>query len=876
MKNITNEDWKLLCTLFLGSNLQITIRKDEMESQITNNIESGYKSVFIYTDTDSFIPSIKYDYYLDIHSNLVMEGLNKIQHEFNYICNPDGTLRWVFPRGIKTPSYLNFYNSLGLKSKIYKAATHFLFKLGLQKKLFQGGFSLYQSGDNVVDQMLNTLKHDQYSIFTGTVGPLRKMQLEVSNKGHTTHFIKIPMTNDASLSLQNEYSQLCKIKKIKLHYVKTPDIHKFIDSENVAYGSVKPKKVDNQNDWTILHDLAIDEIIQNTVSHSTIAKLPIWEKLLKQLSYLNTVPDFKFDKYCLETLENLTKKINSHLQITVGLGHGDFTPWNMYLSKEHVHLYDWELSQDQTPLFFDAFHYLIQKEVLINHTPPHVIKQKIDSWMKRSETLRLSSKYNTDVRLNYRLYLITNFTHYLNIFQKQSRLHTQVQWLVKTWTYLIDEEMLQINRNVLRKEFIEEFITFLGDKKYALMRNIYGGTQNWPLASDLDIAMSAKDIKEVILYLKKHSKIRTINTLQQSFMSSVDIYFIDGSFLHLDLIHEFKRKDLVYMDMQEVLDHSEPNDEGIKIPREKDDAEYLLYFYQLNNASWPIKYREFFNKFNEFEYIDYFNEKLDLGLTKFEEIYNPNQRLRGDIIRYLKSQKSNSVLFRFVNKLIYVKDTAKRMLFQKGAIITFSGVDGAGKSTIINELKENLEVMFRKKVKILRHRPSLLPILSSFIHGKEAAEKIAAETLPRKGNNNSIISSLFRFSYYYIDYLLGQWYVYFKYISRGYIVVYDRYYFDFINDSRRSNINLSEGFISFLYKFIKKPLLNVLLYAPEAIILERKQELSAEEIQQLTKKYQSTFSKFSEQYPTGRYMAVENINKDATLGQILFEYSKIA
>lgn len=57
------------------------------------------------------------------------------------------------------------------------------------------------------------------------------------------------------------------------------------------------------------------------------------------------------------------------------------------------------------------------------------------------------------------------------------------------------------------------------------------------------------------------------------------------------------------------------------------------------------------------------------------------------------------------------------------------------------------------------------------------------EVLPRTGSNKSKLSSFIRFFYYLLDYIIGQWFIYFKYTIKGNIIVYDRYYFDFINDA---------------------------------------------------------------------------------------------
>ena len=124
---------------------------------------------------------------------------------------------------------------------------------------------------------------------------------------------------------------------------------------------------------------------------------------------------------------------------------------------------------------------------------------------------------------------------------------------------------------------------------------------------------------------------------------------------------------------------------------------------------------------------------------------------------------------------------------------------------------------------------------------------------------------------YYADYIIGQWYVYIKYILRGYTVLYDRYYFDFIADSRRSNIVLNKNFTKALYRFVYKPRVNVFLCAPPEIILQRKQELDLKDIELLTANYKNLFDEFANRYNKQRYLSISNINLDTTLHTVIKE-----
>lgn len=213
----------------------------------------------------------------------------------------------------------------------------------------------------------------------------------------------------------------------------------------------------------------------------------------------------------------------------------------------------------------------------------------------------------------------------------------------------------------------------------------------------------------------------------------------------------------------------------------------------------------------------------------------------------------------------YIKDS----FAAKGFIITFSGVDGAGKSTVISEVSELIEKRYRRPVKVLRHRPSLLPILSVWTKGKEKAQQDVINSLPRQGSNKNSLSSFLRFAYYYTDYIFGQFVIYLKYVLRGKIVLYDRYYFDFIADGKRSNIQLPKKLTETGYHLLMKPKFNFFLYAEPEKILSRKKELSYQSICNLTKEYSQLFSKLGNQNQKSKYLSIENNDLDTTLGTIM-------
>ena len=426
-----------------------------------------------------------------------------------------------------------------------------------------------------------------------------------------------------------------------------------------------------------------------------------------------------------------------------------------------------------------------------------------------------------------------------------------------------------------RQQFIKQFFSEVQSLDYTLLKFIEGKIENIDAHSDLDILIEPETIPYIKSILNNNDDIESMDVLELSSMHQYFIFFVDGSFLQIDCLFKLIRKQRVYLSNEYIQANTILKD-GVKCCNNKSLFEHVMLFHQLNNDGMPEKYSNYFRSLpkEEKERILFgFNEKYHSGFS-YASVAAHDSVFKDQLRNLLKMMPENAFGENIKNSFNYIKETAIKFWTQRGKIITFSGVDGAGKSTILEETKQMLEQKFRKKVVVLRHRPSLLPILSSIKHGKKGAEKRAAEKLPRQGQNKSSLSSTIRFSYYYIDYIFGQWYIYFKYILFNYVVLYDRYYFDFIVDGRRSNIQMDSKITKLLYRFVHKPKLNFFLYAPAQIILARKKELSANDIESLTSNYQDLFANFSDKYKQ-KYLPIKNIDKAETLDFIQKEIQEI-
>ena len=423
-----------------------------------------------------------------------------------------------------------------------------------------------------------------------------------------------------------------------------------------------------------------------------------------------------------------------------------------------------------------------------------------------------------------------------------------------------------------RQEFLRYFFSAIKDHHYVILKNTYEDIYQLPESADVDLVIDRKDLASILGIIRRGNHVMRIITDNKSFVCFIGIFFEDMSYLEIDLIHRFDRKGIIYMDTVEVLDNGLLTDQGLKVAAPYHQFEYIILFYLLNQSGIPQKYRDYFSGFDKEErsaVFSHFTQRYDVHINTIEDLYAYHSRHRKKMLNKIKSSKANNTFSLLRHKTEYLFDVINEKWQQRGITVTFSGVDGAGKSTVLENVKEILQRKYHRDIKVLRHRPSILPILSSVKHGKRNAEKKAATSLPRQGQNNNSLSSLFRFLYYYADYLFGQIYVFFRYKIRGTTVLYDRYYFDFIIDARRSNISLNRSFLRFGYFFISKPKVNFFLYAPEKEILSRKQELSESDIRTMTDDYLHLFLNLSGSYKNQEYVTINNTDIKRTIDTVM-------
>jgi thymidylate kinase len=796
--------------------------------------------------------------------------------QLNYINNPDQSMRWIYANKNKQASFLSFYNTVTARAHLIANSIKMVFKLGLQSLIHSGSFTIYHHQELNITPLVNQIAHSDYSIFMGTAGPNRTLLLELNNGKASSHFIKIPANKQSAITIAKEEENISLFHNKEFEAFNVPKLVENKFKDVLILENIKPKKARRSNKLLKPHFTALSEMATKTTQFYHLKSTSYWEAIVTSLSQLKQIGVYG---PVVNQLHQLKEELAATKSVYTSLSHGDFTPWNMYVGNEKIQVYDLEQSSNEVPLLNDLFHFHFQSGVLSKRIAVKKIRENIKEACADEQIAKIINTFKIDVDVYFKLYLLKAAAINLTAYQQQKKLSLQHQWLLNAYEEMLTEVCVLKSEKAQRSLFVEEFNSELSRTAHAYLKFTEGRLKHLKPSSDLDILVLKEDLSKMVKFCKSHSNASRVKIYTKTFMTTIELYFKDNTFLSLDLIHQFKRKGMQLFDAKPLLISAMSNGSGVMVPALKFDFEYCLLFYTLNGASIPQKYQEHYKAHNQRQknsVFNYINKKYQLKINNNDELFDFNPYLKLRILSKVEGSVLNINFNKLKNKVNYVIDTFNDIIYRKGLVITFSGVDGAGKTTIIGKVKTRLESQYRKEVVLLRHRPGILPILSAMKHGKQAAEQIASVTMPRKGKNKSVLSSLARFAYYFADYMVGQVYVYFKYVLRGKIVLYDRYYFDFINDAKRSNIQLNRCFLKALYLFVFKPKLNFFLYADSATILARKKEMIAPEIDQLTILYKNLFGQMSKQYKTSHYTIIENKHLEVTLNTIMNTYAKLA
>lgn len=370
---------------------------------------------------------------------------------------------------------------------------------------------------------------------------------------------------------------------------------------------------------------------------------------------------------------------------------------------------------------------------------------------------------------------------------------------------------------------------------YALIRNFNRLIANKPFQEkDIDILISNKNKKEMnkIMQKLRFKKLLICSSAGHQGFAKL----IQGKFLSFHFhIGGIAGSHIRYLDAKILLKNKQQKNQ-LNIVSDNDYFLGILLHSILDGTRINRKYRKEIKKYSK--------QKLDWPYVREMLNSNVHPAITKKILKYLKQnqyKKLENALPKIQNNFKYgcysrllrfIQSKTKKFLWAlwrasiKAPLISFIGMDGAGKSTMTSILKSRLDKSLITSVSIYtgRGRYNILPISFFGTKYKKIENKIdnRHHNLKKQKEETSIkrkIIYTLAAPIFALDLFLRYWLVIWPKRKTKQIVITDRYSTDMLLMA-----NVPMLFKKTLYFFLPKPTVTIYLYNNPSVLYKRKKD----------------------------------------------------
>jgi thymidylate kinase len=413
---------------------------------------------------------------------------------------------------------------------------------------------------------------------------------------------------------------------------------------------------------------------------------------------------------------------------------------------------------------------------------------------------------------------------------------------------------------------------------YCILRN-YKHLPEKCSSQDIDILIDRKSLKKaenIIFRMTEHFDLNLLPLIRKEYLSRYTIFKINSNRIFHFTIEYFTDGECFaacYLKGEKILAERRTY-KNFFIPHPVHEAMVSWLKTFLLTGNFKYKYKLFILETVRLYHQEFQNLLNEIFGKKMANTIWPLIK-SGNIEKVSRYQKRmfNLILLKtiFANPLNFMKKFLILCYFElllrlnpSGIIVAIIGPDGSGKSTTTKEIAKIFEKIYSFNEEChIYWRPGILPLLGDLFR-LEKREFKGPCTNPHAAKPSGFLFSLMRLIYYTIDYIIGYPLKILPKIARNYMIIFDRYYYDFIIDPYRSRIKLPRFIPYLIMKFIiPKPDVVIYLDNNPDTLIKRKQEVPIEELERQLTEYRDLVSKLPNGYIINGDRPLEDIVHEA-------------
>ncbi len=433
----------------------------------------------------------------------------------------------------------------------------------------------------------------------------------------------------------------------------------------------------------------------------------------------------------------------------------------------------------------------------------------------------------------------------------------------------------------IEKECLIDFFKMIDNFNYVVMRN----ADELPFdnySNDIDILIDQRQYRSVEKEMKKIFLKHGFERVESTSFFGIECYTfynIQNDIPHslkIDLFFNIEGGGVQYYKFEDVVKYKTKNPHGIYVFEPKVEG-YLTALKTFAAGGKPKeKYRKLFID-NPLEKEHELYLKCPSGTLKNylyfldEHKENPKSVSRRKIVLETAYKNFIGNPFAMIKGVVQHYSLEVSRMFKKQYMVVLVGPDGSGKTTMIERLLADSKIVLRsipERISMFHHRPHLFPNISDIFKKQLTEDEEHVRNFnPHSGKASNKLVSFFKILYYAMDYRLGYLVKILPLQRENKFIVFDRYFFDFIVDQKRSALKVNESLALQIYKFIVPKPNNVFFIKVNPIEAHnRKKELPVHTIKDINDKYDRLTDKFD------YFSIIKNDEIDRSYGEFIRKF----